>query len=86
MNDFQHKWYVGYHYYTYILTYSMEQSPSWKANRFSVSPEIRRSLWNRIHKYPPLVPVGSCYHGMARLQVVDGGTASNMEGSCEYIE
>jgi len=23
---------------------------------------------------------------MARLQVADGGTASNMEGSCEYIE
>jgi len=23
---------------------------------------------------------------MARPQVVDGGTASNMEGSCEYIE
>jgi len=30
--------------------------------------------------------VGACYHGMARPQVVDGGTASNMEGSCEYIE
>jgi hypothetical protein len=24
--------------------------------------------------------------GMARPQVADGGTASNMEGSCEYIE
>jgi len=23
---------------------------------------------------------------MARLQVADGGTASNMEGDCEYIE
>jgi hypothetical protein len=23
---------------------------------------------------------------MVRPQVVDGGTASNMEGSCEYIE
>jgi hypothetical protein len=30
--------------------------------------------------------VGSCHHGMARPQVVDGGTASNMEGSCEYTE
>ena len=27
-----------------------------------------------------------CHHGMARPQVADGGTASNMEGSCEYIE
>jgi hypothetical protein len=23
---------------------------------------------------------------MARSQVADGGTASNMEGSCEYVE
>ena len=27
--------------------------------------------------------VGPCHHGMARPQVVDGGTASDMEGSCE---
>jgi hypothetical protein len=30
--------------------------------------------------------VSPCHHGMARPQVVDGGTASNMDGSCEYIE
>ena len=30
--------------------------------------------------------VGSCHHGMARLQIAVGGTASNMEGSCEYVE
>jgi hypothetical protein len=30
--------------------------------------------------------VGPCQHGMARPQVADGGTASNMEGSSEYIE
>jgi hypothetical protein len=29
--------------------------------------------------------VGPC-HGKARLQDADGGTASNMEGSREYIE
>ena len=29
------------------------------------------------------VYVGRCYHGMARPQVADGGTASDMEGSCE---
>jgi hypothetical protein len=28
----------------------------------------------------------TCHHGMARLRVADGGTASTMEGSCEYIE
>jgi hypothetical protein len=27
--------------------------------------------------------VGPCHHGMARPQVADGGTASNMERSCE---
>jgi hypothetical protein len=30
--------------------------------------------------------LGPCDHGMVRLQVADGGTASNLEGSCEYIE
>ena len=27
--------------------------------------------------------VGPCHHGMARPQVAYGGTASDMEGSCE---
>ena len=31
----------------------------------------------------PTMNVGPCHHGMARPQVADGGTASNMEGSCE---
>jgi hypothetical protein len=30
--------------------------------------------------------VGPYHHAMARPQVADGGTACNMEGSCEYIE
>ena len=34
-----------------------------------------------------LLPVvGPCHHSMARPQVVDRGTASDEEGSCEYIE
>jgi len=42
----------------YLLTHSMEQSPSWEANWFSASQEIPRILWNpkvhyRIHKCPP---------------------------------
>ena len=32
------------------------------------------------------VTTGPCHYGMARPQVADGGTASDMEGSCEYIE
>jgi len=30
--------------------------------------------------------VGPSHHGMTRPQVADGGTPSDMEGSCEYIE
>jgi hypothetical protein len=48
---------------TYLLNYSMEQSPSWEANRFTASQEIPRILWNpkvhyRTYKYPPpTVPI-----------------------------
>ena len=30
--------------------------------------------------------LGPCHHSMARPQVAGGGTASDMQGSCEYIE
>ena len=51
-----------YQLLTYLLIYSTEQSPSWEANRFSVSQEIPLILWNlkvhyRIHKLPPPVPI-----------------------------
>jgi hypothetical protein len=45
-----------------ILTYSMEQSPCWRAKRFSATLKIPRILWSpnvhyRIHKGPPPVPI-----------------------------
>ena len=48
--------------HTYLLTYSMVQSPSWEANRFTAIQEIPRILWNpkvlyRIHKRPTPVPI-----------------------------
>ena len=47
---------------TYLLTYSMVQSPSWEANWFAASQEIPRILWNpkvhyRTQKRPPPVPI-----------------------------
>jgi hypothetical protein len=50
-----------------LLTYSIEESPSWEAKRFSASQEIPHILWNlkvhyRIHKCPPPVPILNQLH------------------------
>ena len=55
--------------YTDLLTYSMEQSPSCEADRFSASQEIPCILWNpkvhhRIHKCPLPAPVLSQLHSV----------------------
>jgi hypothetical protein len=49
-------------YITFLLTYSMVQSPSWEANWFAASQEILRVLWNpkvhyRTYKRRPPVPI-----------------------------
>jgi len=46
----------------YLLTYSIQHSPSWEADWFSASQEIPRILWNqkvhyRSHKCPPSLPI-----------------------------
>ena len=58
----------------HLLTYSIEQSPSWEANWSAASQEISRILWNpkvhhRTHKHTPPVPI---------LSFVSRGSISHM--------
>ena len=53
-----------YYLHNYLLTYAIEQSHSWRANRFSDSQEIPCILWNpkfqyRIHTCAPPVHIMS---------------------------
>ena len=43
---------------SFLLTYCMERSPSWEANRFLASQEIPCILWNpKVYKSSPSVPI-----------------------------
>ena len=45
-------------------------------------------VYGNFTEYYIVIPLqeGPCHHGMACPQVADGGTASSMEGSCEYFD
>ena len=43
---YTHYTYLVTDWLTYLLTYSVEQNPSWEANRFAASQEIPRILGN----------------------------------------
>jgi len=54
--------------------------------RFYILGQQKYQL-ERCTQFTGVYPVmGSCQHGMARLQFADGGTTFNMKNSCEYIE
>jgi hypothetical protein len=79
----------------YLLTYIMEQSP-WEANRFVVSQEIPRILWNPkahylIHNCPPPVSIPSqpnpvptpTFHFLKiHLNIIFPSKPSQVQGLC----
>ena len=46
--------------HTYLLTYSMEQSPSWEANWFAASQEIPRIFMEPEGSLPPSQASATC--------------------------
>jgi hypothetical protein len=49
------------------------------------TPAVATNIFKQ-YAYTVRARWGPCHHALARPRVVDGGTASSMEGSCEYIE
>ena len=74
-------------------TIAYQSSSKKKQPIFSQQCKVRSPSLYNIHQVPAArswkyvvcdaVFIGPCHHGMARPQVADGGTASDMEGSCK---
>ena len=56
-----------------------------KRRRILAQYKVTIRLFDEIYNSDTPIPVfvGPCHHGMARPQVADRGTASDMEGGCE---
>jgi hypothetical protein len=82
--------------FSYTTSYTCICQLIWLTYHFKVIDSLVQDVWVSSYKqtdwsWPPIfrnirLQQCSCHHGMARPQVADGGTTSNMEGSCEYIE
>ena len=61
MNKFVARVYcLHVNYLLTLRTYSLQQSPSWEANRFLASQEIPRTLWN-----PKFITAFTCGHHLS---------------------
>jgi hypothetical protein len=65
----------------------MEQSPSWEANQFSTSQEIRRNLGNpnvhyRIHKCLQPAPIVSKFYPFPQFILTITSTANIFHAVC----
>jgi hypothetical protein len=65
-------WFIIIIVVTVVVTYSMEQSPSWEAKRFAASQEIPSILWNPKINYR--------LHIIIIIIII-----SFMQGICTYI-
>ena len=68
--------------YSVCPEWSWSDTATYPVNTLVKQPK-RETESKFLHTVKASVFVGPCHHGMARPQVADGGTASDMEGSCE---
>jgi len=80
MSDVEYKPFRLYHFETCIKVFCREFDKEAKS-RISSCFGVRYVTFTLLYG-----DFCACHHGMVLTQVADGGTASNMEGNCEYIE